>query len=116
MKNRDAELERKAAYNAEKRGLRTATENVRRARNRNALPGWFGEFDEFVMKHAYDLAKLREAATGIGWDVDHMIPLQCRYASGLHVGLNMQVIPRKLNNWKNNRMVMTEPVEWLRRL
>ncbi len=77
------------------------------------MPRWFGEFDEFVMDHAHELARMRHDATGVDWNVDHMIPLQAKSASGLHVGMNVQVIPQALNAMKLNRMVMTEPGQWV---
>jgi hypothetical protein len=112
--NRAAELARKARYNIEQRALRTATENMRRARKLQAVPPWFGELDELVMDEASDLAFLRWEQTGIDWHVDHMIPLQAKKASGLHVAANIQVIPQKLNSRKLNRMVLTQPGDWIR--
>ena len=111
--NRGAELQRKAAYNVTNRAARTATENKRRGRKLNATPKWFGEFDELVMIEAYELAAAREKATGIEWHVDHMVPLQAKLACGLHCARNVQVIPEKMNNWKQNRLVLTERLQWL---
>lgn len=71
------------------------------------------EFNTFVMREAFHLSKLRQAATGIEWNVDHLIPLRGRCASGLHWAYNLQVIPAYLNRLKANRMIMTEPFEWL---
>lgn len=75
---------------------------------------WFGEFDDFVIKEAFILAKLRGKTTGIEWDVDHMIPLQAKSASGLHCAFNIQVIPSTLNRKKSNQMIFTEPGEWIK--
>jgi hypothetical protein len=86
---------------------------MRRARKLSAIPPWFGELDELVMIEAHDLAKLREAATGIRWEIDHSIPLAAKEACGLHVGANIQVIPAAMNRAKRNRVVMTEPGDWL---
>ena len=85
----------------------------RRARKLNATPSWFDELDEMVLREAADLCMLREAATGAPWHIDHMIPLQARNACGLHWRANIQVIPQRLNASKSNRMVLTEPLEWL---
>lgn len=75
----------------------------RTAAKRNAIPGWYGELDEFVAAEAAHLAVLREKATGVKWEVDHIIPLQGRLVRGLHVWNNLQVIPMKLNRMKGNR-------------
>jgi hypothetical protein len=98
---------------------RTTTRKVnsaRRARITAAVPVWFGELDELVASEAARLAVIREAATGIKWHIDHMIPLAASEASGLHCAANLQVIPAKLNHSKHNRMVFTEPREWIQRL
>lgn len=91
-------------------------EQKRRARFLRAVPKWYGELDEFVMKEAAELCALREHTTGVTWDMDHMIPMLARKASGLHCASNIQVIPTLLNRRKNNRMLLTEPLEWLRQL
>lgn len=78
------------------------------------IPSWFGEFDEFVISEALELTKLRERDTGIKWHADHMVPLQASKASGLHCANNIQVIPSAMNLAKKNKMILTEPLEWLR--
>lgn len=76
-------------------------------------PGWYGALDRFVLQECYHLASLRSEATGVPWEVDHLIPLRGKLASGLHCASNLQVIPATLNREKGCRMVMTEPFEWL---
>lgn len=93
-----------------------ANSAIRRARKRKSVPPWFGELDELVWNEASRLAVLREAATGLRWHADHMIPMASRKATGLHVATNCQVIPAVLNMSKQNRMIFTEPLEWLRAL
>jgi hypothetical protein len=88
---------------------------ARRSAKIKRTPSWFSEFDEFVMSEANNLVILRREATGIEWEVDHMIPLQAKIASGLHIGSNIQVIPMALNRSKRNKMIFTEPFEWMSR-
>lgn len=77
---------------------------VKRSRRRNAekerTPAWLTETDKWMMREAYSLAKLRSKATGIKWEVDHIIPLRGEYVSGLHVPLNLQVITKTENRKK----------------
>nr|WP_289108776.1 hypothetical protein [uncultured Halomonas sp.] len=73
----------------------------------------YGELDQFCLEEAYQQCKDMEQAFGIPWDIDHMIPLQACEASGLHSYTNIQVIPRSLNASKCNRMIYTEPLDWL---
>lgn len=68
----------------------------------SAASKWFGEFDRFVMQEAFALAKLRKAATGIKWEVDHVVPIAGRGVCGLHIGRNIQVIPMTANRRKSN--------------
>lgn len=103
-------------YREERPDVRTALEAKRRARKRNAVPAWFSEIDVFVWQEAAHLAILRRDATGIDWAADHMLALQGKLVCGLHVADNCQVIPAYLNNRKHNKMLLTEPDEWLRHL
>jgi hypothetical protein len=41
--------------------------------------------------------------TGIAFEVDHIVPLQAKVASGLHVPQNLQVLPALANRRKKNR-------------
>lgn len=113
-KNRLAIIERVAQYRAANPEKINALGAARRARKRNAVPSWFGEFDGLVWEEATHLSKLREAVTGTHWHADHMIPLASRKASGLHVANNCQVIPERLNLAKSNCWKLTEPGEWIR--
>jgi len=107
------EKARRAAKRKEDAHKYRGYEQKRRARLKNAIPKWYGELDEFVFREAAELCVLRERATDIPWDVDHIIPMLARRASGLHCAMNVQVIPTLLNRRKNNRMLLTEPLEWL---
>lgn len=47
--------------------------------------------------------KLRSAATGISFEVDHVVPLVSPYVCGLHNAFNLAVIPAIVNRSKGNR-------------
>lgn len=70
----------------------------------------FGEFDRFVLAEAKRTCQRRAAMTGYRWAVDHMRPLA---RHGKHAWWNIQVIPEWLNSWKQDRLVLTEPGEWV---
>ena len=114
LANREMLME-KARYwglnNPEKRAI---CRSARHAAEILRIPAWFGELDQFVVGECGSLAKARELATGIVHHTDHMIPMRAKKASGLHCGLNLQVIPAYLNLAKSNRMTMTRPWEWLK--
>lgn len=84
-----------------------------RASRLQRMPSWYGEFDRFVMVEAAHLARLRTETTGVAWHVDHLVPLRCKVACGLHCGWNVQVIPAYLNLQKGNKLWLCEPDQWI---
>jgi len=75
----------------------------RHAQKLNATPPWLTEDDHWLLEEAYDLAKLRTHMFGFMWHVDHIIPLKGKNVCGLHVPINLQVIPASENCSKRNR-------------
>ncbi len=67
---------------------------------RYATPVWS---IAFFVQEAYDLAQRRTKATGIEWSVDHIVPVRSKIVCGLHAHTNIQVIPKSINQSKNNR-------------
>lgn len=58
--------------------------------------------DDELIAEAYALARLRTLATGIPWQVDHIVPLNSDLVCGLHWEGNLQVIPAAANLAKSN--------------
>ena len=77
----------------------------RRAAKLNASPKWLSPSDLEAIKEFYKMAKIKTAETGIKHNVDHIVPLQGKTVSGLHVPWNLQVIPAKENFSKNNKLL-----------
>ena len=80
-----------------------AKNHKRRAIKQNAIPSWFGEFDNFVLEEAAKLCKLRGQTTGIKYHIDHVVPLISPLVCGLHCAANIQVISASDNLSKQNR-------------
>jgi len=59
----------------------------------NRTPKWLSANDVWMMQEAYHLARLRTKMFGFKWHVDHVLPLQGKTVSGLHVPSNLLVIP-----------------------
>lgn len=76
---------------------------ARDAAKKNRTPSWLTEDDHWMIEQAYDIASKRKQLFGFDWHVDHIVPLQGKTVSGLHVPWNLQVIPAKLNQQKSNR-------------
>lgn len=111
--NREQVAARNRRYVIENRAYMRERQSNHRATRLQATPVWFSELDSFVIEQAAELAMMREQATGIPWDVDHMVPLRAREASGLHCAANFQVIPATMNRSKRNAMKLTTPGVWI---
>lgn len=78
----------------------------RRAAKLSRTPVWLTEEDTWLIKEFYLLAEEREKYIGIKWHVDHIIPLQGKLVSGLHIPQNLQVISAKENISKSNKFTV----------
>jgi hypothetical protein len=83
----------------------SASASSRRSAKLNRTVSWDRELTDLVTKESAHLCRLREAATGIKWHVDHEVPLRGKSVSGLHVWNNLSVIPAVENVRKGNRFV-----------
>jgi len=85
---------------------RTAALNAKRESARiQRCPKWLTDDDRWLIDEIYHLSALRTKMTGIEWHVDHIIPLQGKLVSGLHVPLNLRVVTAYENESKGNRYV-----------
>ena len=102
----------KRKWRENNKGSVRAFGSTRRAIKRSSRE-LFDELSKFVLKEAMSLNILREKVTTFNWHVDHMIPLQNPDVCGLHVWNNFQCIPSTMNTSKGNRLIYTNPHEWL---
>jgi aconitase A len=102
QENKEKIKEQKRKWREKNPEKRNASAAKRRSSKLQRTPDWVSEDDFFMIKESYSLAKLREKTTGIKWHVDHIIPLQGKTVSGLHVPNNLQVIPEAANCSKHN--------------
>ena len=72
-------------------------------RRRARTKGVMNEFDRFMMEECVNLVAYRTDKTGLKWELDHIVPLNHKEASGLHNGFNFQVVPASWNYTKGNR-------------
>jgi len=85
------------------RDLDRAKHAKRRAAKLSATPDWLSRDQLYEIQNFYSLARDCEVITGESYHVDHIIPLQGKIISGLHVPWNLQVLPSDLNQSKSNK-------------
>lgn len=96
-----AEFQRK--YRGENPGVSASYCAKRRASKLQATPKWLTE------EHLQDIEQTYVEAKELQWlsieplQVDHIVPLQGKNVSGLHVPWNLQILPRPINCRKNNK-------------
>lgn len=75
----------------------------RRSAKLNRTPPWLTEQDLSDIEDFYYLAKALTDTTGVKYVVDHIIPLQGKNVSGLHVPSNLQILTDSENASKHNK-------------
>jgi len=81
----------------------------RRASKKKACPSWLSAIDLAQIQEFYDLALAKTMQTGVKHNVDHVVPLQGKNVSGLHVPWNLQVITARENFSKGNKFKELRP-------
>lgn len=101
-RNRERSNAHKQRWNKVNAGRKRALDKKRLAAQKQRTPVWLDVVDHAEMEFTYIWCNALRAC-GLDYHVDHIIPLQGKIVSGLHVPSNLQVIPAKLNLSKNNR-------------
>jgi hypothetical protein len=100
--NREQANAASAAWAKANPGKCTARSARRRAAELQRTPAWA---DNDVINSLYELARIyREAGHDV--EIDHIVPLQGKKVSGLHVQDNLQVICSMLNKSKSNNFAV----------
>lgn len=73
------------------------------ARLIRSTPGWLTAEDWSYMNALYDHAVFLTKQTGIKYQVDHVVPLNGKMVTGLHVPANLQILTQAENVAKSNR-------------
>lgn len=92
-------------WRSRNKGIINFHTNKRYTVRKQRLPKWITEENKLQIKAMYMLASSLTKVTGVQWHVDHIIPLQGKTVSGLHVPENLQVIQGSLNNIKSNKFI-----------
>ena len=103
LQNKEKRVETTATYRKNNPHIIAKCTAKQKAERLKRVPSWLTEDDHWMIDQAYELAALRTKMFGFAWHVDHIIPLQGKIVSGLHVPTNLQVIPWLDNIKKHNR-------------
>jgi len=79
---------------------------MRRAKLLNATPSWLSKEQVIEIQGFYKEAKYISEKTGEPHHVDHIVPLQGKEVSGLHVPWNLQILTASKNISKSNKLVI----------
>lgn len=88
-------------------GKDVAAKALNAQKRKKRIPTWLSEDDKWMVEQAYELAAVRSKMFGFKWHVDHVIPLNGKRVSGLHVPTNLQVVPWIDNLKKHNKFEVT---------
>jgi hypothetical protein len=98
--------------NSDRKNFYTAK---RHSKKLQRTPKWLTEGDWIEINWAYQTAAGRSEGIGSEYNVDHIIPLQGKNVSGLHVPWNMQILSVSENSKKRNKFDGTYDNEgWLK--
>lgn len=98
--NVERDRENSRRWQRENRKRVRAQVNERTSARKTRTPRWVSKP---ALLGLYVIAQRVSACTGIKHHVDHTLPLRGGTVSGLHVPLNMRVVPAPLNLAKGNR-------------
>lgn len=102
--NKEQHKENMKAYAKANRDKCNAIAAKRRSKKLNATPKWLTEQQLAEIEAFYTKAKELEKETNIKHHVDHIVPLQGKLVSGLHVPWNLQILTATENISKGNKL------------
>ena len=91
------------AYKQANKGKVNALTAKRKASKLQRTPSWLTKEDLAEIEDIYRTAKRRSEVEGIEYHVDHIIPLQGKNISGLHIPSNLQILRARDNLIKGNK-------------
>lgn len=96
-------------YTSRNLDKRCANSAIRRARLKRVLPIWA---NSKLIKEIYKESRDLTQSTGIMHHVDHIIPLNGKLVSGLHVETNLQILVASENLQKNNKFEIGDDYDY----
>jgi hypothetical protein len=86
------------------RGIRNSLEAARKSSKLKRTPKWLSKDDKKEIAHIYKVCAWLNSWKLEKYQVDHIVPIQGRTISGLHVPWNLQILTASENASKGNRI------------
>lgn len=102
-RNVEATKLRQQNYYANNKSIYNARTRKRQAAKLQRTPVWLTQGDIFEMDCIYRYCSALRAV-GLDYEVDHIVPLQGKTVSGLHVPTNLQIMHSSENRSKHNKV------------
>jgi hypothetical protein len=102
VKNKQVIAKRNHEWKKQNPAKVLAMDAKRRAAVVQRLPKWLTDEDVLAIECKYSVCAMLNKFGVQKWHVDHIIPLQGKLVSGLHVPANLQVITEAANLAKSN--------------
>jgi len=99
----EASLAQKREYRQANRGKINFLCSMRKKVVKQRTPVWLSTFDRLKIKCYYSVAAMLARSNEEPWHVDHIVPLQGKLVSGLHVPNNLQFLRGVDNIRKKNK-------------
>jgi hypothetical protein len=103
QKHKVAACQQKKVYRQANKGKINALVAARKKVVKRRTPAWLTDFDKLKIKCMYSIAAMLTRENKEPWHIDHIIPLQGKMVSGLHVPSNLQVMLGSENIGKKNK-------------
>lgn len=84
-------------------GKINAKNKLRKLSKKHRTPSWLSAEQLKEIQEFYILAKELQWLSIEPLEVDHIVPLNGKYVSGLHVPWNLQILPKSMNVQKGNK-------------
>ena len=105
--NKEARLAQKKEYRARAHANIIYLATMRKKAVKQRTPKWLTEHDKLRIRCMYSIAAMLTRRNEEPWHVDHVVPLQGKLVSGLHVPSNLQVMRGAENISKKNKFGVT---------
>lgn len=99
--NKERATKTRETYRVNNAGKVTAWLRAREIAKLSAIPAWA---DLKAMEAIYEAARAMTMITMIKHEVDHIVPLKSKLVCGLHCEANMQILTKRTNVQKGNRV------------